>query len=78
MRLSRLVLSLLPASLLLFGCGQQAPRPANTATQATRDYVTVVPSVSVSRTAEEVELAQARLDPDADVMAEILAIPPGR
>jgi len=38
----------------------------------------VVPNVSVSRTAEEAELKQAALDPNADVMAEILAIPPGR
>jgi hypothetical protein len=41
-------------------------------------YLTIAPEVSVSRTASEYEAKQETLDPNADVMAEILAIPPGR
>ena len=40
-------------------------------------YVTITPHVSVSRSAEETEQPRAALDPNADVMAEILSIPPG-
>jgi hypothetical protein len=41
--------------------------------------VTLVPSVSVSKTPERPRPEkQAALDPNEDVMAEILAIPPGR
>lgn len=45
-------------------------------------YVTITPHVSVSRNADTrnadtTEQARAALDPNADVMAEILAIPPG-
>jgi len=40
--------------------------------------VTIAPDVSVSRNAEPTPLRQAALDEHADVMAEILAIPPGR
>jgi hypothetical protein len=43
----------------------------------TPDYVTIVPDVSVSRTAQPAEPRQSALDEHADVMAEILAIPPG-
>ena len=40
-------------------------------------YLTIAPDVSVSRTAREYEAKQESLDPNADVMAEILAVPPG-
>lgn len=78
MRLLRFASSFVPG-LLLLGCAHapaaapvKPPPPMN-------DYVTVLPDVSVSRTAlEEPEQQQARLDPNADVMAEILAIPAGR
>jgi hypothetical protein len=65
---------------MLFGCSQtQAPR-APSAGQLSHqpEYVTIAPEVSVSKTAEQAQLKQAALDPDEDVMAEILAIPPGR
>lgn len=79
MRLIRLVLSLLSSSLILFGCSQTpAARAPSLATRpAASDYVTVAPSVSVSKTAEEAPQKQASLAPNEDVMAEILAIPPG-
>jgi hypothetical protein len=68
----------LPASLFLFGCAHGTTARAAKLAPRTSDYVTVLPSVSVSRTAEEAEQKEARLDPNADVMGEILAIPPGR
>jgi len=40
--------------------------------------VTLVPSVSVSKAPEPRPEKQAALDPNEDVMAEILAIPPGK
>lgn len=69
---------LLPASLLLFGCSSAAPPAKSAAAPVRQEYVTVIPSVSVSKSAEHAELKQAALDPNEDVMAEILAIPPGR
>jgi hypothetical protein len=41
-------------------------------------YVTIVPDVSVSESAKTAELKEASVDPNSDVMAEIMAIPPGR
>jgi hypothetical protein len=70
--------TVLAASLLL-ACSHSAPPPAaanNVSLDA--NYLTVYPDVSVSRSAQEAELKQAAVDPNADVMAEILAIPPGR
>ena len=80
MLLSRLerILLLPPASLLLFGWSSAAVPVKSAAAPAAQEYVTVLPSVSVSKTAERAELKQAALDPNEDVMAEILAIPPGR
>jgi hypothetical protein len=65
---------------LLLGCSRAAaPAPATPrAPVATSEYVTIRPDVSVSRNAEPAELEQASLDPHADVMAEILALPAGR
>ncbi|HYQ16531.1 MAG TPA: hypothetical protein VEQ58_12260 [Polyangiaceae bacterium] len=61
------------------GCSRSAAPPRLAAqSQVTPDYVTIQPDVSVSRTAQPAELRQATLDEHADVMAEILAIPPGR
>jgi hypothetical protein len=40
-------------------------------------YVVIQAEISLSRTAQPAEERQAALDPHADVMAEILAIPPG-
>lgn len=52
--------------------------PKVPATAATSDYRTIEPEVSLSLTAQDADLKQASVDPDDDVMAEILAIPPGR
>jgi hypothetical protein len=52
-----------------------APKPPPAITS---DYRVIKPDVSVSRTALNVEPVEPSLDPQADVMAEILAIPPGR
>ena len=71
----------LPASLLLLACAEtQQPRvpSASPRPSATDEYVTLVPSVSVSKAPEPRPEKQAALDPNEDVMAEILAIPPGK
>jgi len=68
---------------LLSGCGRAAappPRiePPEPSAPVASDYVTINPEVSVSRSAEPFEPTQPELDAQADVMAEILALPPGR
>jgi hypothetical protein len=64
---------------LLLGCSRAAPPPAALPPPVvTPEYVTIAPDVSVSRNAEPASPKQATLDERADVMAEILAIPPGR
>jgi hypothetical protein len=66
------------ATCLLAACSRAAPPPAAITTRPlTPGYVTIVPDVSVSRNAQPAKPRQATLDPHADVMAEILAIPPG-
>jgi hypothetical protein len=81
MLLKSLLLPAIPASLLL-ACGHTGPTHVNAGSTPTLtarpEYVTVAPDVSISRTAEPAEQKQASIDPNADVMAEILAIPPGR
>jgi hypothetical protein len=76
LRVSSIVVS---ASLLL-ACGHAAaPRvPSPPPGPKASGYLTISPDVSVSRSAREYEAKQETLDPNADVMAEILAIPPGR
>jgi hypothetical protein len=68
------------SSSLLLACGHAAtPRAASTTPEPQASgYLTIAPEVSVSRTARDYEAKQEALDPNADVMAEILAIPPGR
>jgi len=82
MSLSRFARLTLPASLLLlFACAETKPAQAPHAEalhSPADDYVTLVPSVSVSKAETQAPQKQASLDPDEDVMAEILAIPPGR
>jgi hypothetical protein len=82
MLLRRLVTPALFASLALACSSHLSPPPraavAPAPAQAEPAYVTIQPDVSVSETARETELKSAALDPGADVMAEILAIPPGR
>ena len=78
MLLSRLTILAIPASLLLACAHTPAPLAPPRAPTEEPDYVTIEPDVSLSKTAQETELKQAAVDPNADVMAEILAIPPGR
>jgi hypothetical protein len=78
MLLGRLSSSALSTSLLLGCASTPPPRPAAHAKQAEPQYVIIQAEVSLSRTAQPAEEKQAALDPNADVMAEILAIPPGR
>jgi hypothetical protein len=77
----RLVQLALLASLAL-ACSHTAVPPAAPRAAPPRleddAYVTIHADVSVSASAREAELKSASLDPGADVMAEILAIPPGR
>lgn len=78
MSLGRFGASAISTSLLL-GCASSPPaRPPLQAKQAEPNYVVIQAQVSLSRTAQPAEDKQAGLDPNADVMAEILAIPPGR
>jgi hypothetical protein len=64
---------------LLFGCSSAtAPKAAAAPKPFTPEYVTIAPDVSLSRTAQPAEIKPVQLDEHADVMAEILAIPPGR
>ena len=79
MLLGRLSSSALSTSLFL-GCASAPPppRPALQAKQLEPHYVIIQADVSLSRTAQPAQERQAALDPNADVMAEILAIPPGR
>lgn len=77
--LTRLACSATAASLL-FACAPAAgPQPATATTRPLdSDYLTIRPDVSVSRNAQPALAKQVAVDPNADVMAEILAIPPGR
>ena len=55
-----------------------APQRTAVVSPPVPDYLVIVPDVSVSRSAELAETKEAALDEHADVMAEILSIPPGR
>ena len=80
MSLDRFSSSAISTSLLL-GCASASPPPPRPAVQAKQmepHYMIIQAEVSLSRTAQPAEEKQAALDPNADVMAEILAIPPGR
>ena len=77
MLLGRLSSSALSTSLLLGCASAPPPRPAMQAKPAEPQYVVIQAEISLSRTAQPAEERQAALDPHADVMAEILAIPPG-
>lgn len=78
MPLGRLSSSAISTSLLLGCASAPPPRPPVQAKQVEPNYVIIQAEVSLSRTAQPAEEKQAALDPNADVMAEILAIPPGR
>jgi hypothetical protein len=76
----RNVLSAVSASLL-FACGHAAPSPparAPAPPPLLESYRVIEPEVSLSRTAQAAVPREPAPGPDADVMAEILSIPPGR
>ena len=75
----RRVSCIVVSATLLLACGHAAtPRVASPAADPKASgYLTIAPEVSVSRSAREYQAKQESLDPNADVMAEILAIPPG-
>lgn len=86
MLVSRLAVPALLASLPLapLACTRTAPAPsvgnglaASSAIPDDSPYVTITPEVSLSEGARDVEQRAAN-EPSPDVMAEILAIPPGR
>jgi hypothetical protein len=66
------------ATSLLFACSSASPVAKTPAEPLDTAYLTIEPEVSLSRTAQPAVEKRAALDPHADVMAEILAIPPGR
>ena len=78
MPLGRFSSSAISTSLLLGCASVPPPRPPVEAKHVEPHYVIIQAEVSLSRTAQPAEEKQAALDPNADVMAEILAIPPGR
>jgi hypothetical protein len=63
---------------LLFACSHASP-PAACAPSAPveSEYVTIVPEVTYSRTGQDAASDIAPIGKDEDVMAAILAIPPG-
>lgn len=70
--------SLLFASLC-FACGHGEPPARSPAPLALPDdYVTVIPEVTYSRTGQDAASDEPSVAPDEDVMASILAIPPGQ
>ena len=78
MLLSHLARPLIPASLLL-ACNHSVPVPATAAKpMLSSEYRTIQPNVSVWPPEAAADVQPPAVDPNADVMAEILAIPPGR
>jgi hypothetical protein len=76
--LSHLARALIPATLML-ACSHSVPTPALPTATLDSEYRTIQPDVSVSPTpSADAPPQPPPLDPNADVMAEILAIPPGR
>lgn len=73
--LTRTATSAIVASLL-FACGA-APAPAPRQPHDA-GYLVIQPDVSVSRNARPAIAKNVAVDERADIMAEILAIPPGR
>lgn len=69
--------SALVASLLL-ACSPAVTKVAAAPTRPDDGYLTIRPNVSVSKTAEPVVVKSETPEERADVMAEILSIPPGR
>jgi hypothetical protein len=80
MLLARLPCAVITASLLL-ACGHSAAPPVSVPSPPPSPpaaaYLVIAPDVSVSRTAAEYQAKQESVDANSDVMAEILAIPPG-
>jgi hypothetical protein len=77
MSLSALCKLTVSASLML-GCGHtQPPAPAAPAAPPSADYVTIIPEVTYSPTGQDAARDAAPVNTDDDVMAGILAIPPG-
>lgn len=80
MSLIRVCQALVSASFLL-ACGHSsAPKPIASAAEAPQvasEYVTLVPEVTYSRTGQDAASEIAPIAADEDVMANILAIPPG-
>jgi len=76
--LLRRPLQLLFPALLLLGCAR-APtaRVSTAAAPPSLGYLTIRPDVSVSRNALPYEEPPTAIDPNADLMAQILAVPSG-
>lgn len=72
------LVALVPAAFSLLACSHQPPTAKAPPTPLATEYRTIAPDVSVSRNAQAAPDQQASVDPNSDVMAEILAIPAGR
>jgi len=70
--------SILATASLAFACAPlRAPAARTSQAPAAEPYVTIVPQVSVSDNAKPPPEPKPQLEADNDVMAEILALPPG-
>ena len=77
MALSRISQSAVVASLL-FACAGTQPAPRSATPPALQsEYVTIIPDVTYSRTGQDAASDEATVSAEEDVMASILAIPPG-
>ena len=76
MSLSCLCKHVVAASLLL-ACGHVRPEPLAPVAPPRAEYVTIIPEVTYSRTGQDAASDAAPVSADEDVMASILAIPPG-
>jgi hypothetical protein len=64
---------------LCFACGHGQPPARSPAPSSLADeYVIVIPEVTYSRTGQDAARKQVSVAADEDVMASILAIPPGQ
>lgn len=68
---------LLVYASLIFACGHATPPTPVAPVRVDSEYVTLIPEVTYSRTGQDASSDTAPVAADEDVMASILAIPPG-
>ena len=72
------ICNLIVSASLLLACGHAPPPAALPPLSAPNpDYVTIIPEVTYSRTGQDAASDEPTVSSEEDVMAGILAIPPG-